>query len=219
MNEAEGNAAMQRVLADMVTAVVGDDLGSQHVTAVYTMAAIAGQIAQLYALRARAEAGLPPTGDDLAVITTANGRHYYFGDLISGALLGTADDPGAMVFLAGLDARPLDQDRVGAFFSRAAATVGSSDYGVPQVNFTLLATIDEAVQRFDAVLPVLRGNGVPMSLWPRFSGLAAREAILLAEAGTAPFDYPSGMDRGRMIDLAIDAAVCGSHVDLDDFKA
>ena len=219
MNEAEGNAAMQRVLAEMITAVVGDELGSQHVTAIYTMAAIAGQIAQLYALRARAEAGVPPGEDELAVVSTANGRRYYFGDLISGALLGTADDPGVLVFLAGMDARPLDRERIGEVFGRAAATVGGSDYGVPQVNFTLLATIDEAVQKFIAVLPVLRGNGVPMSLWPRFSGLAAREAILLAEAGTPPFDYPSGMERRRMIDLAIDAAVCGSHVDLDDFKA
>jgi len=176
---------------------------------VYTMAAVAGQMAQAGAIRARAVAGLPLQAPDVVSAGTRDGRTYIFGDAIAAALIGQAKDPGVLWLAAGTAGLPLDQTILADLFGHAASTVGKPDFGRPRVDAGVSEelTIDQAVLDVRVVAPSLTRREIGQPLWTRMTALATRHALLAAARSR---------DMQALGRMALDAAVAGSRIHFED---
>lgn len=177
---------------------------------VYVLAAVAGQITQSCVIRARVTSGEPLAPPDVAAVGTTDGRTYLFGDAISRALLGVGNEPGVLWEVADAAGLAFDRRMIDDLFAHAARTVGGEAYGRPRtdVGVSALLTIDRAVRHTPMVVERFTRRGIAERLWPRMTALATRHALTAAVAKGS-----DGVALGR---VALDAAVAGSHVRLDE---
>ncbi|SNS37993.1 hypothetical protein SAMN06295912_105139 [Sphingomonas laterariae] len=213
--EAEGVRMMTELLDEVVRNVAtalaarGQVGGANFV---YVIAAVAGQMAQAGAIRARARAGEPLEAPHVAAVETASGRTYLFGDAIGAALIGVANDPGVLWQSAGTAGLPFDQEVINELFRHAAATVGSDDFGRPRGETAVSPdlNIDQAVLHIQTVVPSFTKRGIGQDIWPRMTALATRHALLAAARDG---------DMAVLGQIALDAAIAGARVQFEDVAA
>ena len=139
----------------------------------------------------------------LVVANTKSGETFYFGDLINGYLVPqTTNDYSLWNFTAAAaieaGVKPAELPDCNAMFRHAAQTVGSPEYGVPQVaeehqpQLTPRQALDMFWPRAKFILTRTDGPGpardrsVPPEYWSLVTDLVARQLFLMAKAALDP---------------------------------
>lgn len=172
------------------------------------LGAVAGYACQAQ-LRAQARAGGLAEEAAFHAVTAADGKRYFFGDLLNGLLVSprmsvwtVCSGAMGMAGKAGL----LDAN---AIFEHAAASVGSAAYGMPR--------LPAAHQPFEAPLVYLK------ALWPAVAPIAARHcpdpahwSMLFCAALKRTLQVAEGTIAPELaFRLVMESAVAMSKVDLD----
>ena len=139
----------------------------------------------------------------LVSANTRSGETFYFGDLINGYLVPQVTNDYSLWNFAAAAAieagvKPAELPDCNAMFRHAAATVGSPDYGVPQVagehqpHVTPRRALDLFWPRTKFILTRTDGPGpaggrsVPGEYWSLVTDLVARQLFLMAKAALDP---------------------------------
>lgn len=183
--------------------------GRVHIeTMLCALGAVAGYACQAQ-LRAQARAAGLPEASAFHAVTAADGKRYFFGDLLNGLVAGPRTSiwtvcSGAlgMTRKAGLP----DPDEI---FQHVAASVGSAAFGVPRV--------PAAHQPVELPLACLK------TLWPAVAAIAARRcpdpahwSLLFCAALKRALQVAEGtIAPDRAFRLVMESAVAMSKVDLE----
>jgi hypothetical protein len=142
------------------------------------------------------------------IVATANGRRYYFGDLLNQPLLNAQPSLWGMAAAAATRAGATALPDPHALFRHVAASVGDAAFGVPRLparhraGNTPLAYLR---QLWPLLFPIVRAVCPAPALWPVVFGMAIEEAIA-ASAAT--------LDPALAFTIAMESAVPMSKVDL-----
>lgn len=178
-----GKEIFQRVLT-----ALRNEKGVHTETLLAVLGALAGYACQAQ-LRAEAFKNGKPESSLFQVMTTANGKSYYFGDPLNHLLAG----PQYSVWsLAGGGAAHLG---VTAFpdphelFKYVVATIGESGFGMPRLpagHGIAVKPLDALKSLWPSLFPTIKLFCPDPAHWPILYSLAAQEAIIAAKGVIAP---------------------------------
>ena len=194
---------------DEILALAAEEVGTKGaaVDILYCLAAHTGHASQQVAIALAERQGASAGPPDFNVVRTTDGSYYLFGDGIHRHLL--SESPlGPYWHIARSTQPPLDLDDYKAIAGRSAATVGSREFGVPQLEPKSRPSLglEAAALKFSGLMtPLLRRYEPAMEKWPSILGQACA-----AEIGR--LDANGTMSRKMGARVAAEALVCGSHV-------
>jgi hypothetical protein len=139
----------------------------------------------------------------LVVANAKSGETFYFGDLINGYLVPQVTNGYSLWNFAAAAAieagvKPAELPDCNAMFRHATQTVGSPEYGVPQVaqehqpHLTPRQALDMFWPRTKFILTrtdgpgPAKGRSVPVEYWSLVTDLVARQLFLMAKAALDP---------------------------------
>jgi hypothetical protein len=159
-------------------------------------------------LRAQAQAkGLQETAA-FQIVTTTDGRQYFFGDPLNNALAGSQYSVWGLAGGAAQHAGAKEFPDVNELFQHAASTVGGDQFGVPRIPENHRAG-DRPINYLKALWPVLQPTvklfcPTPVD-WPILYGLAIQEAMDTAK---------TVIDPALAFRIVMESAIPMSKVDL-----
>jgi hypothetical protein len=171
------------------------------------LGALAGYACQAE-VRAIAQAKALPDTAVFQIVAAADGRRYYFGDLLNQPLLNAQPSlwgmAGASALQAGATALPDPHE----LFRHVAASVGNAGFGIPRVPAKHKAgdtPLGYLKQLWPALFPLVQSICPQPALWPVVFGVAIQRTI------DASKDV---IDGGMAFTIAMEAAVPMSKVEL-----
>ena len=164
------------------------DKGVHLDTLLCILGALAGYACQAQ-LRAQAFKKMQPESSVFQVVTTADGKTWYFGDPLNHLLVGAQY---SVWSLAGGGAAQLGVTEfpdAGEMFKHAASTVGGAGFGIPRLPDGHRAgdtPLNYLKVFWPRLLPTIKLFCPDPAHWPILFGLAAQHAIIVSKEVIAP---------------------------------
>lgn len=188
-------------------AAMKNDRGVHVESMLCVLGALAGYACQAE-VRAIARAKGLADADVFQFVTAADGRRYYFGDMLNAPLLTAEPSLWGIVGAAATAAGAASLPDAHAVFRHAAATIGAAGFGVPRVpakHQPGQGALAYLKQSLPVLFPLVRGLCPDPAAWPVVFGLAIVRTIEAAGGAIDPV---------VAFTIAMDAAVAMSKVDL-----
>jgi len=178
-----GKEVFQRVLT-----ALRNEKGVHVETLLAVLGALAGYACQAR-LRAEAFKNGKPESSVFQIVTTADGKTYYFGEPLNQLLVGPQYSVWA---LAGGGAAHLGVTTFPdphELFKHVASTVGNAGFGIPRLpagHGIAVKPLDALKSLWPALFPTIKLFCPDPAHWPILYGLAAQEAIIASKDAIAP---------------------------------
>lgn len=160
-----------------------------HVESLFcALGSLAGYACQAN-LRAQAVArGMSPNAP-FQVVTTKDGKQYYFGDPLNNTLAEGHLSVWSLAAGAAEQAGAKSLPDLKEIFQRTSATLGSESFGIPKYPAGTAAAdlpIGYATKLWPVFLPLVKKLAGDPMLWPVAFSFAIQQAILMAKGAIAP---------------------------------
>jgi hypothetical protein len=159
-------------------------------------------------VRAIARAKALPDAAVFQIVSAADGRQYYFGDLLNQPLLNAQPSLWGMVGATALQAGGASLPDPHELFRHVAASVGEAAFGIPRLPAKHKAGAPPLAylkQLWPVLFPLVRAICPQPALWPVAFGVAIQRTIEASK---------DVIDAGLAFTIAMEAAVPMSKVDL-----